>query len=85
MLFMPFPFLLSSTRTGFPLSFRVINPNAKVNTTSIEETPKDMENATTNEMVDINELKPAEEKVTIFDEDGKYRGNSKYTININKQ
>ena len=61
------------------LSFRVINPNAKVNTTSIEETPKDMENATTNEMVDINELKPAEEKVTIFDEDGKYYVR-KYTV-----
>ena len=54
------------------LSYRVVNPNVKAKTDTIEEAPKDMENATSNEKVDINELKPAEEKVTIFKDDDTY-------------
>lgn len=54
------------------LSYRVVNPNTKVNTNIVEEAPKDMENATANEKVDINELKPASEKVTIFKDDDTY-------------
>ncbi|MBR5370278.1 MAG: hypothetical protein IK137_03125 [Bacilli bacterium] len=52
------------------LPYRILNVNEKtVNNTKEEpkeEAPKDMENAMSNEKVDINELGPAEEKVTIF-------------------
>ena len=54
------------------LPYRVINPNVQVNNINVEEAPKDMEGAKTNEKVDINELKPAEEKVTIFNDSGEY-------------
>ena len=58
--------------TAQDLSYRVINPNAKVNVSTIDEAPKDMENASPNEKVNINELKPAEEKVTIFKANDEY-------------
>lgn len=58
---------------------KVINPNVKVSPKVVEEIPKDMENATTNESIDFNELKPAEEKVTIFNENGNYYVR-KYTV-----
>lgn len=47
------------------LPFKVVNQNVKPNT-NVEEAPKDMEGAQENEKVDINDLKPAEEKVTLF-------------------
>lgn len=48
------------------LPFKVVNPNFKPANEVVQEAPKDMENAQENEKVDINELKPAEEKVTLF-------------------
>ena len=54
------------------LPYRVVNPNAKVNNNIVEEAPKDMENAAVNDKVDLDELKPAEEKVTIFKDDDTY-------------
>ena len=47
------------------LPFKVVNQNAKP-ITNVEEAPKDMEGAEVNDKVDINDLKPAEEKVTLF-------------------
>ena len=47
------------------LPFKVVNQNAKP-ITNVEEAPKDMEGAEGNDKVDINDLKPAEEKVTLF-------------------
>ena len=53
------------------LPYKVANPYVELNDLikdipEKEETPKDMEGAKENEKVDINELKPAEEKVTLF-------------------
>ena len=64
--------LMIISDTSKELSYRVINPNAKVNVSTIDEAPKDMENASPNEKVNINELKPAEEKVTIFKANDEY-------------
>ena len=53
------------------LPYKVANPYVELNDLikdipEKEEAPKDMEGAKENEKVDINELKPAEEKVTLF-------------------
>ena len=58
------------------LSYKVIDSSIKQNNNEVEETPEDMKDAKENEKVDINELKPAEEKVTVF----KDSNNSDYYV-----
>ena len=48
------------------LPFKFQSPNFRTTKTKTQEAPKDMEDAQQNEKVDLNELKPAEEKVTLF-------------------
>ena len=53
------------------IPYKVVNPFVELNNLiqqlpEKEEAPKDMEGAKENEKVDINDLKPAEEKVTLF-------------------
>lgn len=55
------------------LTYRIVNPNAKTQATKVNAGPSDMKGATTNVKVDLNDLKPAEERVTVFkDSDNKY-------------
>lgn len=57
--------LLYIAENSQKLPYRIVNSNDKNKNYKPEATPKDMEGADNNN-VDINELKPAEERVTVF-------------------